>query len=88
VLNYHYKSNLSVQFYRLKEEYGFTEAKKKMISILSNVMEKELPMFSDNIDTMILLTKIETIINDTLLALKSKHDYNRLMNIPKDSIIK
>lgn len=66
VLNHNYKTKLTNQFFRLRQEYGFTRGKEKMISILSYVLEKELPKSGENIDTMMLFDKIQKIISDSL----------------------
>jgi len=66
VLNNKYKTKLADQYIKLRDDYGWKEAKKKIIPIISYVLENELPKSGENIDTMMLFDKIQKIISDSL----------------------
>ena len=62
VLNDNYKTKLREQYEKLRRAYGSKDAKKKIISILSYVLETELPKSGGNIDTMALFDRINKVI--------------------------
>ncbi len=66
VLNYKYIVKLHDQYYNLYKVFSRDQAKDKIISILSYVLETELPKSGENIDTTALFDRINKVINDTL----------------------
>ncbi len=77
VLNDKYKTKLRNEYHNLWVIYDGDEAKKKIVSILSYVLETELPKSDENIDTMLLFDRINKNVSDTISALKLKYENNR-----------
>lgn len=71
ILNYKYKTKLIDEYLLLRNTYGSSKARKVIISIISDVLKTELPK-SNNIDTLLLFNKIDSIINDTLSTLEKR----------------